>query len=484
MKVLLINTPSKYAAFTTASWDRTAEDIGAFPPIGLSYLAGYLLKYTNHNVEILDAVAERLSYEQLEGRIKKAMPDIVGMTAFTPTFCDCLRVARLVKKSFPRCYICVGGIQHMRMFLKETLSHPEIDFAVRGEGEEIFPRLLSALEKRAPFSNIDGLSFMKDGELVSCGEEGYIKDINSLPSPAFGLLPLEIYKSAIGTGGTVGTIATSRGCPYACTFCDHPYRTFRVYSSERILSEIAFFYDRGIKEFMFFDDMFNMRPQRVIEISDHIIKRFPDIKWSFRGRADQVTEEMAIKAKKAGCVQMMFGLEAAKDENLERIKKQITTKVFLDTVALCKRVGIETSANYIIGFPFHKSRQDVLDLVDFAANSGTDYAQFNILIPYAGTEIYKEGVDKGILPADFWSEYISNPTPNAYIPIWNEYLSREELSELLQICFRRFYFKPARVIKNILQVKSVSHFKMKLKGMLTVMGFRGFNRKKQKLLAD
>lgn len=478
MKVLLINAPSKYAAVTTSDWDTTAEDIGAFPPIGLSYIAGYLVKYTNHDIKILDTLAERLYYDEIEKRIIEYKPDIVGMTAFTPSFYDVLMVARLVKKNFPNCYVCIGGTQHVKMYLKETLHHPEIDFVVRGEGEIIFANLLNAIQHRTPLSDVEGISFKKDGSIANVGAEGYIKDINELPSPAFDLLPFERYKSAIGTGNTVGTIATSRGCPYACTYCDRPYRTYRSYTNEKILSEMEYFYNRGIKEFVFFDDMFNLKPKRVIEISDAIIERFPDIVWSFRGRADQVTEEMLKKAKKAGCRQIMFGIEAAKDEDLKAIKKKITTKQFIDSISLCKKLGIETSTNWIIGLPTHRRRQDVLDLLNFAIKSGCDYAQFNILIPYAGTEIFEEGVKRKILPSDFWKNYLFNPTPNAYIPIWDEHLSRKELSELLKICYKRFYLRPSNVIKNVLRVRSLSQFKTKFKGMLTVMGFGGFKREK------
>ena len=473
MKVLLINVPSKYAAVTTSDWDTTAEDIGAFPPIGLSYLAGYLSQCTNHKVGILDTVAERLDYKQIEQRIIDHRPDFVGMTVFTPTFYDVLTVARLVKKNIPSCHVCVGGTSHVRLYLKETLHHPEIDFVVHGEGEIILTNLVNALEAGTPLSAVEGISFRKDGKVVTYGGEGYIKDIDKVPSPAFDLMPLEKYKSAIGTGNPCGTIATSRGCPYQCTYCDRPYRTYRSYSNDRILSEMGYFYDRGIREFVFFDDMFNLTPKRVMEISDRIIAQYPDIIWSFRGRADQVTEEMAVKAKKAGCVQMMFGIEAAKDEDLKAIKKKITTKQLVDSIALCKKLGIETSTNWIIGLPMHKSAQDILDLMDFAINSGSDYAQFNILIPYEGTEIFADGVKRNILPANFWREYMLNPTPNAYIPIWEEHLSRDELSKLLKQCYRKFYLRPSKVIDNLFRLRGYSHFKAKLRGMLTVMGLTG-----------
>lgn len=478
MKVMLINSLPKDGAYATSDWDTAQEDIGAFPPIGLSYLAGYLIKHTHHEVVILDAVAERLDYGQIEKRILKFNPDIIGTTIFTPTFYGNLTLARLVKRILPNCYVCMGGVQHVRMFLEETLKHPEIDFLVRGEGEIIFANLLDALESGKPLSEIEGISFKKNGNIVSPGKEGYITDINELPPPGFEVMPLYLYKNRIGTGKQVGTVATSRGCPYQCTFCDHPYRTFRSYSVNRIMSEIDFFYSRGIREFVFFDDMFNITPKRASDISDGIIERFPDIVWSFRGRADQITEEMVHKIKKAGCTQVMFGLEAAKNEDLKAIKKSISIEQFLRGVNLCKKSGIKTSANYIIGFPTHKSRQDVLDLLDFAIKCGTDYSQYNILLPYAGTEIYNEGVRRKIIPGDFWSNYILNPQPNAYIPIWEEYLTRQELSELLKLCYQKFYLRPSKIIEKIMEVKSIPQLKMKFQGMLTVMGFGGFRRKK------
>lgn len=477
MKVLLINAPSKYAAVTTSDWDTTAEDIGAFPPIGISYLAGYLVKHSNHEIKILDTLAERLDYEQIEQRIKSHQPDIVGITAFTPTFYDVLQVARIVKKVAPDCFVCLGGA-HVTTYPDETMCHPEIDFLVHGEGEIIFANLLDTLEKGNSISTVEGISFREDGILRHNMQKGYIKDINSLPPPAFDLMPLHKYKSAIGTGNTVGTIATSRGCPYECTYCNRPYRSYRSYSTDRILSEIGYFYNHGIKEFVFFDDMFNLTPKRVMDISDAIMAQYPDIIWSFRGRVDQVTEEMVRKAKKAGCRQILFGVEAAKDEDLKAIKKKITTSQVINAIRICKEMGIETSTNWLIGLPTHKNRKDILALLDFAIKSGSDYAQFNILIPYSDTELFADGVKKKILPSNFWSEYALNPVPNAYIPIWDEHLSRKELSELLKICYKRFYLRPSNVIKNVLRVRSFSQFKAKFKGMLTVMGFGGFKREK------
>jgi radical SAM superfamily enzyme YgiQ (UPF0313 family) len=483
MKVLLINSLPDSGAAATDDWDTAQEDIGAFPPIGMSYIAGYLVERTNHEVKILDSVAERLGYDEIEKRILEFNPDMVGSSVFTPTFYGNLFLAKLVKKVLPKCYVCMGGIKHVEMFLEETLGHPEIDFVVRGEGEEIFANLLDALEQSKPLESINGISYVENGTLVSHGKAGYIDDLDSFPMPAFDLLPLHLYNNKIGSGKRTGTLSTSRGCPYDCVFCDRPYRSFREYSIDRVLAEVEHHYKQGIREFMFFDDMFNITPKRTLDVSEALADHYPDITWSFRGRADRLNEEVVKSLKRSNCTQVMFGLEVTTDEHLIAIKKKITIEKFLHGVKICKEKGIKTSANFIMGFPFHKTVKDIEQMSQFSRKCGIDYAQFNILLPYAGTESYKQGVAQNIIPGDWWSNYIKDPKPNAYIPIWDEYLSRKELSESLKMCYQKFYLSPPKVVARVLEVRSFSELKMKALGFLTIIGLGGYRRVKQANLA-
>ena len=483
MKVLLINSLPDGGAAASDDWDTAQEDIGAFPPIGMSYVAGYLVERTNHDVKILDAVAERLGYDEIEKRVLELKPDIVGTSVFTPTFYGNLFLARLVKRILPDCYVCMGGIKHVEMFLDETLSHPEIDFVVRGEGEEIFSNLLNALENKEPLHLVDGISYVDNGAVVSPGKPGYIEKLDSFPMPAFDLLPLHLYNNKIGSGKRTGTISTSRGCPYDCVFCDRPYRSFRQYSIGRVLEEVEYHHKQGIREFMIFDDMFNITPKRAMEVSDALAEHYPDITWCFRGRADRINEELVDSLKRSHCYQVMFGLEVTTDEHLVAIKKKITIEKFLNGINMCKKAGIKTSANFIMGFPFHKTRQDIEQMSRFSRECGIDYAQFNILLPYAGTESYKQGVERKIIPADWWSNYIKNPEPNAYIPIWDEHLSRRELSELLKMSYQKFYFSPQKMVARVLEIRSFSELKMKMLGFLTIIGLGGYRRVKQANLA-
>ncbi|MDD5086030.1 MAG: radical SAM protein, partial [Candidatus Omnitrophica bacterium] len=209
-----------------------------------------------------------------------------------------------------------------------------------------------------------------------------------------------------------------------------------------------------------------------------IIRRDLKIVWSFRGRVDQINDETLKIAKTSGCHQILFGVETGTDEGLRLIKKRITTEQAINGVRLTRKHGIETNTNWIIGFPFEKSKEDVMKTIDFAVKVSSDYAQFNILIPYYGTEIFKDGVEKGVLDKDFWINYVKTPVPKALIPVWNEYLSREELGALLKKCYQRFYFRPKQFLRNLTKTTNLRHLKSKIKGFAVLLGLGGYKMRK------
>lgn len=479
MKILLLNVPDAHVGKTTDDWDLEATDIGVFPPMGILYLAGVLGAGGRHEVALVDCILDRLTPDEAARRVADFEPDVVGLTVYTPTLYDALLLTRRIRELVPACRIVWGG-PHTGLFPDESMAQPEVDYLVTGEAEETLPAFLDALEQGRPFADIPGIYWREDGEVRHSGEPGYVKDIETIPFPAFELLPYRRYFSAIGTGLPVGTICSSRGCPFHCTFCCKPYSTYRSRSVENILDEMAVYYAKGIREFFFFDDLFNASAKRVAAISQGILDRGFDIVWSFRGRVDAVTEDMLRLAKKSGCRQALFGVEDATDEGLRRINKKITVEQVRRAVKLCRKVGILTSTNWIIGFPHHKTREDILRLIDTAVSIDSDFAQFNIMIAYHGTEIFAEGVEKGLFPADIWRDHAAHPVPNFVEPIWEEHLSRAELSQLLKLCYRRFYFRPLPILRKFLRVRRFGELALFAKGALTLLGIKGYHRKKHK----
>ncbi len=476
MKILLLNVPDAHVGKTTDDWDLEATDIGVFPPMGILYLAGALQAGGKHEVALIDCILDRLDPEEAAARAAAFEPDVVGLTVYTPTLYDALILTRRLRERLPKARIVWGG-PHVSLYPDESMAQPEVDYLVLGEAEESFPAFLDALEHGRPFGDIPGIVWREGATVRRSGEPGYVHDIDAIPFPAFDLLPFKRYFSAIGTGMPVGTICSSRGCPFHCTFCCKPYSTYRSRSVDNILDEIAAYYAQGIREFFFFDDLFNASAKRVSAIAQGILDRGFAIVWSFRGRVDAVNEDMLRLAKRSGCRQALFGVEDATDEGLRRINKKITVEQVRRAVRLCRKCGILTSTNWIIGFPHHKTREDVLHLIDTAVSIDSDFAQFNIMIAYDGTAIFQEGVAKGLFPADVWRGHAAAPVPNFVEPIWEEHLSRAELSQLLKQCYRRFYFRPLSILRKLLRVRRFGELALFAKGALTLLGIKGYHRK-------
>lgn len=475
MKILLMNVPDAHVGKTTSDWDLNASDLGIFPPMGLLYIAGALRKHGRHEVKILDVMLEQLTIDNIVDISRTYQPDIIGMTVYTPILYDTIELSKRLKSEVGRAHIVWGG-PHTSLFPQESIAQSVVDYVFLGEAEESFPAFCDALEDGTELDTIPGIIYRKNGEVCQTGEAGYIKDINSIAFPAYDMVDYKRYFSSIGTGHTVATICSSRGCPFSCTFCCKPYSTYRSRSIENILEEMSLYYDRGIREFFFFDDLFNANATRVANISRGVLDRGWKIVWSFRGRVDSVNPEVLSLAKKAGCRQILFGVEAATDEGLKAIKKKITISQVRDAVKWCREAGILSSTNWIIGFPHQRTREDILDLIKTTVKINSDYAQFNICILYHGTELFDQAVEEGLVKKDVWREFALNPVPNFVEPIWDKNLSREELSGLLRKCYTRFFFRPLPVLKKILALRSWKELRLHLKGALTLLGITGYRR--------
>ncbi len=470
MKVFLTNVPDTHVGQATSGWDLSPEDIGFFPPVGLMYLAAALRQHGGHEIMLVDRAPQQLSGDDIVNLARDFQPGLVGLTTYTPTFYDALELTKKLRAALPKAVIVWGG-PHTTAFPQESMTHPEVDYLVQGEAEEIFPRMVDALERGEPLDDMEGLVFRRDGRLVFTGKPGYIQDIDALPFPALDLLDWRRYFNAIGTGQVVATICSSRGCPFHCTYCNRPYSTYRARSIENIIAEMQVYHEMGIREFFFFDDLFNITPKRVKELSQAVLDKGWRIDWTFRGRVDAVDEDMMALAKRSGCRQILFGVEDGTDEGLKLIKKKITIAQVKRAMRLARRNGIITSTNWLIGLPHHRTSQDVLNLLRTAIEVDSDYAQFNILRAYHGTEIFEDGVAKGLFGADVWRNYVLDPTPSFEEPIWEEHLSRDELSKLLQTCYRRFYYRPLPILRKVASLRRWRQFVIYFKGALKLLGF-------------
>jgi len=274
------------------------------------------------------------------------------------------------------------------------------------------------------------------------------------------------YRNILGITNNLATILSSRGCPYRCTFCDVPIKSYRERSAALVVDEIEQCLEMGYTEFRFYDDLFNINERKVLDLTDELEKRNLDITWDFRGRVNGVTYESLVRAKKTGLRMIAFGVETGSDAGLKHLRKGTNTAKIEQAFKWCRELGILTVADYIIGQPFEKTKEDVRANIDFLMKLDPDYAQVSILTLYPNTEIYDQAVAQGIVEAGRWQEFARHPVKNYVVDHWDEFLTLAELTELQKEAYHKFYFRFKYIMRRVLKTRSIYEFVSKASGAL------------------
>jgi len=492
LKILLVNPPAENTIVEYTTGDRykvkkridsnvQVDDHGLYPPLGLLYVASYLEKYTlEQDIHFLDCIGEKKSYKALSDLIKNIQPDVVGITSFTISLIDVCKTAILVRKSVPKAHICLGG-HHSIAFPYQAAQLEEIDSIVVGEGEIAFTELIKAKDNGDDITQIRGVytaESIKDYYNPSFSDNRFLPGVNVVPAYIDNLDELPIpnrsyiqhikYFNPVGLNDNLATIITSRGCPFHCTFCDMPYKRFRKRSIKNVIDEVKDCLSRGYNEIHFYDDLFAISASRVIEFCNAVETHGLKFNWDFRARVDTITKESLIHAKKAGCWCVGFGVETGTDDGLKKIKKGINTSQIKDTFGWCRELGLLTIADFMIGFPFEKTEDDIKKNIKFLIDLDPDYALISILMLLPNTEIYNEAIKKGIVNPQRWIDFSLNPHTDFNIDYWTENISRENLVKLHRKAYRLFYTRPRRFLKIILSIRSFYELKRKLQGFLAL----------------
>ena len=346
---------------------------------------------------------------------------------------------------------------------EDVLISPDVDYVIRGEGEIHFFELISGLET----ASIKGLSYKKDGKFIHNPDGALISDLDSLPFPAYNLLPVKNYVPTLGSYKRLPAISiiTTRGCPGKCTFCLGSYLggKVRMHSTRYIIDEIKMLIrDYGIREISFYDDTFTAYRNKVRDFCNIIIEEKIDITWSCFARVDFVDGDILRLMKASGCHQIMYGIESGSNEILRNIKKKTSLEKAVEIVAITKKIGIECRAAFMLGNP-GETLQTMKQTLDFAKRLDPDIALFNITTPYPGTEMYDWAGKNGYLKTKDWSRYDLS-TAVMELPG----LKSVEVEEFYKKAHHEFYGRPSYLIKRLFKIRSFNELLIAVKGAIAV----------------
>lgn len=382
-----------------------AKRNSTWPPLNLALLAA-VAEQKGHEVVIIDGEVERLPQEQMVERALELKPDLIGLTAYSPFFHMNESLAKALKEKNPDIGIMIGG-PHITI-MKEKAFLPSFDYAFVGEAEGSFPEFLDYYENGRDLSEIKGLIFRKNGEVVSTGDpepislesaagvegrgtrgRGY--PLDKFPLPSRNLLPMHKYKLGSMHGRLNFTsIQTMRGCPWKCIFCaSEALNTTRVImrSPESIVGEIKSVVDEfNIKHFYIVDDVMTLWPDHILEICDRLEKE--NLKITFEGstRANLVQDKLFARLAESGLIRISFGLETVDTEMRKTMNKKVPLEAYTNANKICDKYDIEALNSVMIGLP-GETFETVRATLKWLRNAReVKQANFAIAMPYPGTE--------------------------------------------------------------------------------------------------
>lgn len=443
--------------------------IGFKPPQGILYVATALKTFTPHRVEVIDALAEGLSFEDLARRVADLRPDVVGISAWTDWWWPAWKAGETIRDALPEVHIVYGG-PHLGIYPAETLAQPFVDSVIVGDGEMPFAYLCNMVANGVRDPDFPGLHFKEFG--VKPGPLTFFiqKDLDALPYPDRRLLPIRNYSSVLAKSAYVTTMITSRGCPHQCTFCKLNFQKTLARSAASVAAEFAEIQALGIHEVEIYDDTFTGSRKRVEEICRLLIENGNQVEWAIRDRVNNADPEMLALMRRAGCRRVHYGVESGSQAVLDAMRKHTTPERARQAIRTAKEAGLTVLAFFMLG-NVGETQADMRATIDFAVELDPDYAEFSITIPYPGTEMYRQCLADGTIESDYWQAFARHPERDFLPPrLVERHASRADLVTMRNRAVRRFYMRPKYLWRSLRQISGPGELMRK-----AAMGLRLIN---------
>lgn len=399
------------------------NDLAIHPPMNLGYIASYL-ELHDYEVQIIDELAG----QNVDKELDKTDPDIVGITGTTPLILDAYRVIDFVKREIG-CKVIMGGV-HASALPEEALGYGA-DVVVVGEGEKAMLKIVKGDVKK-------GIVY---GEIIY--------NIDEIPPPSWHLMDMEFYVNVrkrlsrthlafVPPRTRVGSLITSRGCPYRCRFCYNSWQPtlVRYHSAERVIEEVKLLVDDyHIKALMFMDDEFLANKRRFQKICELWEQEGFDLIWGCQARSDTISRvglNTLKLARKIGCMQIGIGFESGSEIILSYLKAGTSTLEHNEKAYdLCRKAGIIPFGTFIIGSPM-ETVNDIKRTFDWIKRHPMPAGIF-YLTPYPGTMLWEELKQEGRIPEKLdWSKFTTGDIPFPICDAISESALRRLFKEIYQ----------------------------------------------------
>jgi radical SAM superfamily enzyme YgiQ (UPF0313 family) len=419
---------------------------------------------------VIDAAVLNLSDEQIACELRQFHPDLIGITTLTPRYRIALSLATRLKAEFD-VPILIGG-SHVTALPEETMRNKCFDFAAVGEGETTIVEFARAIERHEDLSKVKGIVYRHGDELVTTESRPLIDDLNTIPFPARDLLPpLRMYRPSPASCKRLpqATMMTSRGCPYRCAFCDRSVfgNRARTRTARNVVDEMELLVTRyGAREIRFWDDIFNIDQQRVIDICEEVLSRKLDVPWTCLARANHMNPEVLDAMARAGCWQVDYGIESGNQAILNGIVKGQTLDQVQRVVKMTRKTGIGVRGFFMLALP-GETESTMRDTIQFAKRLDLTSAVFHVTTPFPGTDLFNIARESGELRSDVsYDTYMLGFSED--IPYVPKGLTAQRIKDIERTAYWEFYLRPSFLMKRLLEIRSLTDVHRYAQAFLTV----------------
>lgn len=367
------------------------------PPLGVLYLAAYIRSKFDADLRVVNQRLENCSADELTRRALEHKADIIGLSCATTSAYQLKPITEAVRQALPNALIVLGGA-HASAAKAGALEGAAADAAVPGEGELTFEHIIRVWLDGGDFSRIPGLIWRDhNGEVkTNPGAVAIVKDLDSLPMPAYDLIDLRPYWRAQSIAPIARrryvSLLSSRGCPYGCIWCHSIFgKRIRMHSAERVAEEIEYFQRTyGVDDFEFFDDTFNFDTRRVIRLTELLKARNLDVRLALPTaiRGDLMTQEVVDALADAGMYLCGFSLESGSPRLQEYSCKRLDIARFLKGVDMTAARRVFITGFCMMGFPT-ETEAELQQTIDVACASQFHTSSFFTVTPFPGTPLYE-----------------------------------------------------------------------------------------------
>ncbi len=414
-------------------------------PVGLSYVSSSV-KRSGYEIDTLDLDAHPRSMEEMAEFVRRGEYDVIGMGCIVTGYKHIKELSALIKDVSPKATIVVGN--SVASSISEILlARTEADIVVFGEGDETFPDLLNAISTNRDLSEVQGIAFIQNGNLIRTSDRPLIKDIDAIPHLIWDMFDIEFYIDSVSQNANeplppiprdqirAFSINTARGCPFQCTFCYHVFfgAKYRWRTPQSVIEEMKVLNSKyGINLFYLQDELTFFTAKQADEFASAMIKSDLNVWYDADCRSGMFYEdqhvEIAKKLKESGCLNLSYSLENASPEILKWMNKRATPEQFSRQREIMDRAGLATLTSLVFGYP--NETKETIEATFQCCLENRIYPSAGYLLPQPGTPMYDYAREQRLITDE--EEYLLAMGDRQDLRLNMTSMSDEELEETVQ----------------------------------------------------